>query len=340
MFEHLSLRGKSIHPALFLAPMAGITHSAFRRLIAEFGGYGVLFTEMLSGKSLLHENIHTSPYIKKREPEGHVIYQLLLNGNEDIRAIIRKISSCSPFGIDLNLGCPAPKVRKLCAGGALFSDSKELNRILQTLRSNYNGVLTIKCRLGDESEQWKNTFCEKLRIFKNNQIDALFIHPRFSGDKLKRRARWELFPWIANQTDIPIIANGDILSPSQIQVHKHLFSPCAGLMLGRIAVVKPWIFRDFIRNLTSPVSEEEVEPVDYAVVWEAFFNYTLQDFPPEKAFGRIKEFTAYFARNFFFGHALYSAVQSSQSLESIYSAAMNFLNDTPRISPNPSVAGI
>ncbi len=340
MFEQLCLRGKSIYPALFLAPMAGITHSAFRRLIADFGGYGVLFTEMLSGKSLLHENIHSSPYTKRREHEGHLIYQLLLNGDEDIPAIIKKIVPCSPFAIDLNLGCPAPKIRKRSAGGTLFQDSKALNRVLETLRANYDGILTVKCRLGNESGQWQNIFCEKLRIFEHHQVDALFIHPRFSGEKLKRRARWELFPWMADQTDIPVIGNGDILSPTQIHAEKQLFSPCAGLMLGRIAVVKPWIFRDFSRNLLSPVYEDNIEPVDYAAVWDTFFRYTCEDFPAERAFGRIKEFTAYFARNFFFGHELYRVVQGAQSLDLIYTAAMDFLNDAPRISPNSSVSGI
>ena len=103
MFESITLKTSTIKPALFLAPMTGITHSAFRRLVSQHGGYGALFTEMLSGPALLHEDLSTSPFTKTRECEGKVFYQLLLSGTEDIKAILDRISTTSPFGIDLNL---------------------------------------------------------------------------------------------------------------------------------------------------------------------------------------------------------------------------------------------
>ena len=340
MFEYINLKDHSIKPALFLAPMAGITHSAFRRVVSDFGGYGALFTEMLSGASFLHENLSTSPFTKKRDCEGKVFYQLLLNGDEDIKAILDKIRTVSPFGIDLNLGCPAPNIRKREAGAMLFINNQKLSSTLNTLRKNWNGILTVKCRLGNESKNWKQDFKEKLTLFESNGIDAIVVHPRYTQDKLKRRARWKHFAWVAEQTAIPIIGNGDILTPEQLKDNKDLFSPLSGLMLGRIAAVKPWIFREFYKELCSPAQKDFSAPVNYTEVWETFHRYTLQDFPPEKAIGRIKEFSTYFARNFFFGHEFYRKVQGSKSLEEVYDSAMAFLNNNPRVSENISVAGI
>ena len=338
MFESITLKGSTIKPALFLAPMTGITHSAFRRLVSHFGGYGALFTEMLSGISLLHENLSTSPFTKTRECEGKVFYQLLLSGKEDIKAILDRISTVTPSGIDLNLGCPAPNIKKRTAGAALFNDNERLDRTLNTLRKNWDGILTVKCRLGDDPKQWKNDFKTKLTLFENNGIDAIIVHPRFLKDKLKRRARWEHFSWIAEQTTIPIIGNGDILTPDQLQDNRDLFSPLSGLMLGRIAAVKPWVFREFYNALCSDTSEPI--HVNYTELWQTFYKYTLEDFPPEKAIGRLKEFSTYYARNFFFGHELYSAVQGAKSLEETYNAAMAFLNNNPKVCRNISVAGI
>ena len=274
-----------------------------------------------------------------------------------------RISTTSPFAIDLNLGCPAPNIKKRTAGAALFNDNERLNRTLNTLRKNWDGIFTVKCRLGHESKNWKQDFKEKLTLFENNGIDAIIVHPRFSEDKLKRRARWEHFSWIAEHTTLPIIGNGDILSPDQLKDNKELFSPLSGLMLGRITAVKPWIFKDFYNALCSDTSEPtHVNYPKYRIilsrsgqtilnmpchlthyytdVWETFYKYTLEDFPPEKAIGRIKEFSTYYARNFFFGHELYSAVQGAKSLEEIFKSAMAFLDNNPKVSGSVSVAGI
>src|SRR5512147_1139641 len=122
MFQSISLNGTIIAPALFLAPMAGITNSAFRRLLSDFGGYGALTTEMLSASAFLHENPSQSAFSRRRECEGHVVYQLRTSGEEDLEAAFAKLEKQNPAAIDLNLGCPAPEIQKLASGAALFRD--------------------------------------------------------------------------------------------------------------------------------------------------------------------------------------------------------------------------
>ena len=309
----LTLKNKTFQPRLFLAPMAGISHSAFRRLISDFGGYGALYTEMLSPRALLKENLNTSPFTKKRDCEGQVIYQLQLTGDEELQPIVERLRTLDPAGIDINLGCPAPAIRKVGAGKALFDNIEKLTRTLNTIRSCWDGLFTIKCRVGDNSAGWEERFLDRVRLFENSGVDAICVHPRFSDEKLKRFARWNLFAWIRSQTHLPLIANGDIADNTALALLEH----CDALMIGRASVIKPWIFK----TLT------DVAPaIDYKEVWLRFFNYTCEDFPPEKSIGRIKEFTIYYSKNFFFGHELFRAVQPSPDLLALKDRAIAFFD--------------
>lgn len=276
-FESIELNDQTIRPALFLAPMAGITNSAFRRLLSDFGGYGALTTEMLSASAFLHENPNTSAFSKRRECEGAVIYQLRISGEEDIEAIFSKLQVLNPAAVDINLGCPAPEIQHQCSGAALFRDFDRLKAVVQRIRACYRGPLTVKCRLGDDPERWREPFLERLRLFEDSGVHAITVHPRFSFEKLKRRARWREFPWIAAQTFLPVIGNGDIRSPEDVLRNPEFFSPLSGLMLGRIVAEKPWIFREFAG---CPAAE-----IDHAEIWDRLYRYTLEDLPPERAIG-------------------------------------------------------
>jgi tRNA-dihydrouridine synthase len=324
MFDSMLLNGQEIRPALFLAPMAGVTHSAFRRLLADFGGYGALFTEMLSTAAFLHEKPEESPFTRRRACEGQVFYQFRVAGGEDIEAMCRRLPLVDCAGVDLNLGCPAPRIQAQASGCALFRDFAQLRSVLERLRRNYAGTLTVKVRLGDDPDRWREPFLERLRLFEDCGVHALTVHPRFSTEKLKRRARWHEFPWIAARTRLPVIGNGDICCPEDLASDPDSFAPLAGLMLGRIAAVKPWIFREFAG--LPPMA------LDYLEVWDRLYRYTLEDMPPERAFGRLKEFTFYFAKNFFFGHEMFKGIQKAHTPGEIREAAARFLEAGPQLS--------
>ncbi len=324
MFASTTIHGQVVTPGLFLAPMAGVTNSAFRRLLADFGGCGALFTEMVSASAFLREKSDISPFTKRRPEEGRVIYQFRISGSEDIEAVFRKAATLEAFAIDLNLGCPAPKIQQQASGTALFRDFGTLREVLARIRRIYQGTLTVKCRLGDDPGRWREPFVERLRLFEDHDVHALTVHPRYSGEMLKRHARWREFPWIASQTRLPVIGNGDVCSPKDVVDHREWFEPLAGLMLGRIAAVKPWIFREFAG--LPPVE------IDHTEVWERFYRYVLEDFPPDRAYGRLMEFTTYFAKNFFFGHELHKGIQKATTAAEVREAVLRFLASNPRLS--------
>ena len=196
-----------------------------------------------SAPALLRENLAASPFTRRRPAEGLIFYQLGLVDIENIGEAMEKIATINPCGIDINLGCPAPEIRKRGGGTELFEDRDRLQAILAATRSRWRGILTVKCRLGKRTADWRERFADRMEVIREAGVDAVIVHPRFAGEKLTRRARWSLFPWIASQAGLPVIGNGDIASAPAVSVLLNGHG-CAACMIGRMAVVKPWIFRE------------------------------------------------------------------------------------------------
>lgn len=328
--NNLIIAGKVINIPLVLAPMAGITHSAFRRLVADFGGYGVLFTEMLSASALQRENLFASPFTRRRPADGLTCYQLGLVDSINIGPAMEKLATINPYAIDINLGCPAPEIRRRGGGTELFDDRDRLQAVIAAARSRWKGILTVKCRLGKRTVDWQERFTDRMKVIREAGVDAVIVHPRFADEKLRGRARWSLFPWIASQVRLPVIGNGDIASSREV-ISLLDEGMCAGCMIGRMAVVKPWIFRDISGSAAQ---------VDYRETWNRFYGYVCEDFPPGKVIGRLKQFIAYFACNFFFGHELYRKVQGTKDCATLRNHVDRFLSDSPVLVKEPSVTGV
>ena len=327
----LTLRGVTFAPARFCAPMAGLTHSAFRRLVADFGGHGGLFTEMLCGRWLLREDLLRSPAVRRRPEEGRVIYQLMLADPQEVAPVVARLAEVRPDGLDLNCACPAPHIRQLGAGSELFEDGPRLGAILAALRREWPGLLTVKIRLGKPRPEWRVQLLQRLREFADLGIDAVTLHPRFSDEKLRRNARHTLFPELVAASRLPLIASGDLPGAPAVRAQAASLAGVAGVMVGRMAVVQPWLFRAW--------DEPDFRP-DPAEVWTRFVRYVREDFPPPKVFYRVKAFTAYFARNFHFGHSLFTIAQSASGMEELEARALGFLTASPERARRPDVQGL
>jgi len=331
MQEALTIRGVTFSPPRFCAPMAGITHSAFRRLVADFGGYGALFTELLAGNQILREDPAASTFLKRRPSEGKVIYQLLAIGSDKLADILRRLLPLAPAGIDINGGCGGEDVRRVGGGVALFQDPARLEAVLRGVRREYAGLLTVKARLGLNTPDWRGTLCERLKLLEDCGVDALTIHPRFDDQHRRLSARHEWFGWIAEQTRLPLIANGDILGPATLSRHPEHFEKAAGIMIGRMAVAQPWCFAAWDRPDFK---------VDYLETWTRFYGYMLEDFTPRQALVPLKTFAKYYAQNFVFGHTFYSSVQSARDVKTLHERAVQFLSASPALDARPAVSGI
>lgn len=330
VFDALTIRGLALRPALFCAPLAEVTHSAFRRLVSDFGGCGALFTEMLSGRHILKEDPQSSPYVKRRPQEKRVFYQLMIRPTDPVEQIMEQIKRMEPDGVDLNLACYAPVIRKLDAGSRLFENLPALKDVLGRVRASWAGPLTAKIRLGSATVGAEDRFAERVRAIEAAGVDAITLHVRFFEDKFKRRARHELFQWATTLTRLPIIANGDITAPTLIREHAGLFASVSGLMIGRMAIARPWIFAGWERPLE----------VDMGEVWLRLHRYVEEDFPPEKALRRVRLFSRYYARNFLFGHHFAVAIDNAPTMEAARARAEAFFATQPDVLAEPSMQGL
>jgi len=319
----LHIRGLVIDPPLFLAPMEGLTHSALRQLMAGFGGVGLLSTEMLSAKRLPGESPRVSPYLIRTAAEPLLSYQLLTSTPDEIGPAIDALHKLPADAIDLNMGCPAPAVGKFGAGIRLMESPDEARAIVREARKRTRLPLTAKIRLGIEDEAALRDFCMMLQ---DEGIDLLSVHARKKHESFARSPRWDQVGPIKSRLSIPVIANGGIFS-AQDAINCLAVSGADGLMLGRGAVIKPWLFAEIGREV---YGRDIAEPkASLPEVYASFIGNLTSLFRPEYRLGRLKQFTYYFARNYQFGHYLASRVQSSGSVDEARERANVFFAQNP-----------
>jgi len=328
MFDECILRGRRFAPARFCAPLAGYTHSAFRRLLAELGGCGLVWTEMLAARQILSEDFATSPWLRQRPGEGPLMFQLMVRRGDPLERIFGRMADNGVEMVDLNLACNAWSIRQCEAGGALFANFESLRATVPEARRHWPGLLTAKIRLGSQRTDWEARFTERVKFLEDSGVDALTLHPRFFEEKFKRRARHDLLAWAASLTRLPLIASGDFSGPESVQAQADLLKPATAIMIGRMAVARPWIFSSW----------ERAGAVDAGEIWRKMHRYLSEDFPPPVALRRLQMFTKYYAANFAFGHHFNVDISKAASLEEALESANHFFDRSPVIMAQPSAA--
>ncbi len=308
-----------IDPPLALAPMVGLSHSALRTLLLELGGVGLLFTEMLSAKRLPQENERVSPFLIRSKDEYPLFYQVFLNDPSLVDAAVHKLHELGVHGIDINLGCPAPQLRKWGAGCFLAKDHQTVAAVISTFRKKTDVPLSVKVRLGERNGE--KQFLNLCRLIEDQGADCLTIHARFNDDKFCRKPKWDWIAEVKETISIPIIANGGIFSVEDASNCLRI-SGADGLMIGRGAVMRPWIFAEIASThfgMSLPCGS--IPPLE---LYGRFICLLTERFTRERRLGRLKQFTHYFAGSYVFGHQLASAVQNSSSMEQAMDIAERF----------------
>ncbi len=324
LLKHIHVRNLLINPPLFLAPMAGLTHSALRQIIVGFGGIGLLSTEMLSAKSLPAESPRVSPYLIRTASEKPLSYQLLISTTREMAPAINALHQLKADAIDLNMGCPAPAVGKIGAGIKLMEQPEHVRRLVAEARKLTSLPLTAKIRIGiDLDEKRLKAFCTML---EDEGIDMLSIHARLKNESLARKPRWEYISKVKGWLKIPIIANGGIFSVEDAENCLRV-SGADGLMIGRGAAIKPWLFAEIAHDLCG--SEIAKPKVSLPAVYGTYIDLLKNLLRPEYRLGRLKEFTHYFSQNYKFGHHLATGIQTSNSVDEAIERANIFFENNP-----------
>jgi tRNA-dihydrouridine synthase B len=262
--------------------------------------------------------------------EQHLVFQLMVRHGDPLDRILGCLGEQGVEGVDLNLACDAHTIRACEAGSALFEDLRALRSVLGDARRYWPGLLTAKIRLGSRRPDWEARFAERLCLLEEAGFDAVVLHPRFFEDKFRRRARHELLPWAASLTRMPLIANGDFFDRASVEAQAEPLRPACAVMIGRMAVVRPWLFAAW----------DQSDHPDAAEVWRRLAQYISDDFTPATALRRIQMFTKYYSANFAFGHAFRVAVANAPSLSEAVRRADDFFSRQPALLAHPQVAGL
>ncbi len=245
---------------VYLAPMAGVSDSIFRRFCKSQGA-DIMVTEFVSAEGILHRNQRTARYVEFEEEERPLGVQLF-GGDpvalaEAARAVVDWVQ---PDFIDLNFGCPVNKVVCRQGGSALLKDCPLLEKVASAVvRAVAPLPVTAKMRIGWSGASINAT--QTASILENAGVAALAVHGRTKEQGYSGEADWDVIGQVADTVSIPVIGNGDLTSPSDVALRRSQ-SRIAGVMIGRAAMISPWIFAsiraylDTGRLLPDPSPEE------------------------------------------------------------------------------------
>jgi tRNA-dihydrouridine synthase len=310
--------------------MVGLSHAAFRHLLRHYTPEGLeplLFTEMLSTRMLPYEKIGDVDELRVVEGERTFVPQLLGNEESYIAKSIAKLMPLSPWGFDINMGCPAKQTLRHNWGVRLLGDVEYAARVVEATKKHSPLPVSVKMRCGQDKAdlEFLDRFTSKL---EEAGADWLTIHARTQSQKHKGEADWSLIGDLAPKRSVPVVVNGDIQTA---QDAKSLLQelPIDGVMIGRAATARPWILWQIAYEMgyskppkafegQRPPQGDEEEGKAFLLSILTFLDLLDLYFESEeKKLRRLRFHVANAHKWFLFGHAFYSRCHKCKTLAEI-----------------------
>lgn len=275
-----------------LAPLEGVSHPLFRAMIAEKGGVGIVCTEFVRiGTNPVHAKSMAKHVVKA--PGMPLSVQVMGTHIETMADAAGLVADAGADVVDINLGCPSPRVVRKGAGSAMLKDPELLHGVLSGMRARVPGILSAKIRAGFDEAQ---SVVDIAKTVQAAGADFIIVHPRRRCDFYQGVADWRIVATLKRELDIPVVGNGDVWYAADIQRMRDE-TGCDAVMLGRPALRNPWIFQQAAALAAgeTPFSPTGQDVVDWLV--DVHTRYCDEfDHLPRGPIGKMKEMLTYIGR--------------------------------------------
>src|SRR5918998_867946 len=313
MTRPFKIRDVLISPPLVLSPMAGVTDVPFRALLKRRGGIGLTVSEFISVEGLTRNNPKSKRQMRFYDYERPFAVQIFGGQPERMRMAAEMAEEVGADILDINCGCPAPKVVKHGGGSGLLRDLPRLEQILKEIKRAITIPLTIKIRAG--YYDYKINAVETARLAEACGVEHIALHGRTKEQGYKGRANWDLVRQIKERVHVPVSGSGDVVTVEDA-LARWRETNCDGILIGRGAMANPWIFRQVEDALAG---REPFQPTleDKRAVLLEYFEMLREDMPEMAAIGKMKQLAGQFTRGLQGGALFRTTIYHSHSVTEI-----------------------
>lgn len=340
------IRDITIDPPLVLSPMAGVTDVAFRALLKRRGGIGLSVSEFVSVEGLTRNNPKSRRQMRFHEYERPFAVQIFGGQAERMKMAAEMAQEVGADILDINCGCPAPKVVKNGGGSGLLREFDRLEKILRDVRAALSIPLTVKIRAGYYDSHINAV--ETALLAESCGVEHIAVHGRTKEQGYKGLANWDLVRQVKQAVSIPVSGSGDVTDVAGA-FEKWRETLCDAILIGRGAMANPWIFRQ-IDEVNRGLTPYEPTLDDKRELLLEYFDLLREDMHDFAALGRMKQLAGQFTKGLLGGNRFRTALFHSQSVDDILTRIEDYFEavaagrmylgeeaDAPDETPEPSL---
>lgn len=310
---------------IVLAPMAGISNTSYRKIIKEMGA-GLIYAEMVSDKAISYGNEKTLELLKMSEEERPIAQQIFGSDLESFVSAAKRIESeMHPDIIDINMGCPVPKIAiKSQAGSALLKNPEKIYEIVHAVCESVSVPVTVKIRSG-----WDHDSINAVLVAKEIEragASAITIHGRTRSQGYSGKADWNIIREVKESVNIPVIGNGDVTS---CYLAKQMLEEtgCDAVMIGRGVLGNPWLIKECVEYLETGKEPVEVTPEEKIAMLKRHFDLLVQDKCEKLALLEIRTHALWYIKGLPGSAAIKNQICQTKSKDEMFSILDEYIKN-------------
>ena len=306
---------------LVLAPMAGICDSAYRRIVKSMG-CGLIETEMVSTRAVMHLNRKTQEMLEMTDYERPIAQQIFGSDAESFKTASAYIDeNMHPDIIDINMGCPVTKVAvKSGAGSALLKSPEKVEEIIRTVKDTVSVPVTVKIRSGWD----ENNALKIAKIAEESGASAITVHPRTRHERYDIPADWSIIKDVKDNVSIPVIGNGDIRTCYDAKAMIDMAN-CDAVMIGRGVLGNPWIIKQCIDYLDCGIKPERIPSNEKLAMFKKHADMIIENYEDKTLMHKLRTNAAYYMKNLHGSQEIKKKIFQTSTKEELFELLENYV---------------